>query len=198
MSCRVAGLILSAGASRRMGSPKALLVLGDELFIDRLIGSVSPSCEPTVVVVGAHAAQIRAGARLGGRVVWVENPDPERGMLSSLQCGLAVLRDQCDAVVFTPVDYPRIQSSTVVALVREWRATRSPVVQPVYANRRGHPVLIARNVIDEILAAPREAQARDVIQQFHAETRSVLVDDDGILTDVDDPDSYRALVETAP
>lgn len=181
-----------------MGSPKALLALGGELFIDRLIGSVSASCAPTVVVVGAHADQIRAGARLGSRVTWVENPDPERGMLSSLQCGLAVLRDECDAVVFTPVDYPRIQPSTVEALVREWCVTRSAVVRPECANRRGHPVLIARPVIDEMLAAPPEEQARNIIQRYESSARSVLVDDTGILADVDDPRAYRALIETAP
>ena len=84
----IAGIILSAGASRRMGTPKALLQLNDETFLDRLIRLFSEVCSPVIVVLGDQADQIRSGIRRGSEARFVVNPDPERGMLSSLQCGL--------------------------------------------------------------------------------------------------------------
>ncbi|HXF27317.1 MAG TPA: NTP transferase domain-containing protein, partial [Bryobacteraceae bacterium] len=78
---RICGLILAAGASRRMGTSKALLTVGGETFLDRLIGLLSVVCEPVIVVTGHDALQAKDG-------MFVTNPEPERGMLSSLQCGL--------------------------------------------------------------------------------------------------------------
>ena len=88
---KIAGIILAGGASRRMGTPKALLRFQNETFLDRLIGVFSPVCDPVIVVVGLHADQIRAGIERADDVRFAVNPDPERGMLSSLQCGLALL-----------------------------------------------------------------------------------------------------------
>ena len=85
----IAGIILAAGASSRMGSPKALLALDGETFLDRLIAAFEPHCAPVLVVLGFHAGRTRAGICRSGDVTFVTNPDPDRGMLSSLQCGLA-------------------------------------------------------------------------------------------------------------
>ncbi len=61
----VAGLILAAGESRRMGFPKALLEFRGETFLDRLIAALSEHCSPVVAVLGARAQEIRAGVRRG-------------------------------------------------------------------------------------------------------------------------------------
>ena len=83
----IAGIILAAGASSRMGTPKALLDYRGETFLDRLIRVLGAVCDPVIVVLGYHAEQIRAG--VNGRVQFVVNPTPTRGQLSSLQTGLA-------------------------------------------------------------------------------------------------------------
>src|SRR5262245_32305125 len=107
---KTAGLILAAGASRRMGSPKALLELDGDTFLDRLIRAFRPHCSPLIVVLGYHAEAIRSGVRRGHDVEFVVNPHPEQGQLSSLQCGLSSVPGDSAAVIFTPVDYPRIES----------------------------------------------------------------------------------------
>src|SRR5262249_39848884 len=83
----IASVLLAAGASRRMGTPKALLDYRGETFLDRLIRVTGAVCDPVIVVLGHHAQEIRG--RVKSAAHFVVNPDPERGQLSSLQTALA-------------------------------------------------------------------------------------------------------------
>lgn len=189
----IGGLILAAGASSRMGSPKALLEIDGETFLDRLINAFVPHCAPVVVVLGYHADVIAQGSRRAANVQFVFNPDAEQGQLSSLKCGLMALPAGCDAVMFTPVDYPWIKHSTVAALADCLRASDelTAIVVPTCEGRRGHPVTVRRELIDVFLSLPESAIARDVIHQNVHRTRYVEVDDPGILHDIDDRESYK-------
>lgn len=181
----VAAVILAAGASSRMGSPKAYLDYRGETFLGRLVRMFRVYCENVLVVAGAYLEA--PGAQV------VINPAPERGMLSSLQCGLAaaVALEATEAVAFTPVDYPAIGESTIEAVVARWSGELLRI--PRHQERRGHPVLIARPIIREILALPDGAQARDVIRRHAADTLYVDVDDPGVLVDVDTPADYERI-----
>lgn len=192
----VTGLILAGGASRRMGSPKALLDVEGETFLDRLIRLFSHAVTSIIVVVGHQEATIRAGSRRASEVTFVTNPDPERGQLSSLQCGLAVVPPGTDGVIFTPVDYPSVQLSTVVRVVTEFKKNSQSafVVVPQYAGRRGHPVCIASGLIPRFLDLPPASQAREVIRENYGRTLLVDVQDPGILRDVDNREDYGKLL----
>ena len=176
-----------------MGFPKALLDLGGETFLDRLIGLFAQFCEQTVVVLGHHADRIRAGVQRDSSE-FVVNRDPERGQLTSLQAGLAALRPDVDQVFFTPVDYPGIRSATVQGVVA---VAGDTIVVPEYNGRHGHPVLIPRSVTAEFLALPETDSARTVIHRHAAFTRYIPVEDPGILLDVDDAEAYRAITQAA-
>lgn len=191
----LAGVILAAGASRRMGSAKALLDLGGQTFLDRLVAAFAPCCSPVVVVLGHSAAAIRAGVRCADAVTFVLNPDPEAGQLSSLQCGLAAVPPGVDGVLFTPVDYPSVRPSTVAQIAGrfERRSNAELFVIPRSAGRRGHPVCCGRELIPEFLALPAWAQARDVVRKYRHRTCYIDVDDPGILEDADDPEGYERL-----
>lgn len=191
-----AGIILSAGASSRMGSVKALLPYAGETFVDRLILALGTRCDPVIVVVGHHAARIRDGARLGDRVRFIQNPDPDRGQLSSLQCGLDAVPADASGALFTPVDHPAIAEATVVTLADALEAGVLAVI-PRYGGRRGHPVAIARALFGDFLALPPGATAKDVLLRHAGGIRYVDVDDPGILLDIDDLETYRSLLETA-
>jgi molybdenum cofactor cytidylyltransferase len=166
-----------------MGSPKALLPYKGKNFINTLI-DVFALCEQTVVVLGYDADRVHAGITSAATII--VNPHPERGQLSSLQCGLTAV-PQAEAVFFTPVDYPAISSGTVQQLLPHAGA----FAMPQYEGRRGHPVLINRPLIEEILAC--QTSARDVIRA-HTPVY-VQVDDPGILEDVDDPAAYVRLTQ---
>jgi len=194
LSTSIAGIILSGGASRRMGTPKALLRFQNETFLDRLIRTFSKVCDPIIVVVGLHAGQIRSGSERGRDVLFAENPDPDRGMLSSLQCGLALVPASAGAAMFLPVDHPHIEVSTIETLAARFRSDRAPVTVPTYVGEHGHPVCIASPIIAELLALPPEAKASDVIHRHVAETVYVEVSDPAVVTDVDDPAAYADLL----
>jgi CTP:molybdopterin cytidylyltransferase MocA len=197
----IAGIILAAGASSRMGSPKALLEYRGESFIQRLVRVLSPACDRVIVVLGYHAADIRPG--VPGSAVVTINPAPERGQLSSLQTGLAVLPAEFDGFLFTPVDSPAVESETVERLAQEFRRRDPatllviPRIQTPSGPKRGHPVFAARAIAEELLGLPATAMASEVIHGHIPQTVYVDVNDPGILTDIDDRDAYRRLSEAA-
>ncbi len=197
LSHPIAGIILSAGASRRMGSPKALLPWNGETFLDRLIRLFAEVVRPVIVVLGDQAEQIRSGIQRGAEAHFVVNPDPERGMLSSLQCGLAALPTEVEAVLFTPVDHPNLESSTLEKLASLYE-TGAPVVVPEYQGVHGHPVLISRLLMTELLALPATAQASDVIHRYRSQTSYIAVDDAAVTTDIDDRAAYAELLARHP
>jgi molybdenum cofactor cytidylyltransferase len=180
-----------------MGTPKALLELAGETFLDRLILTLGQSCCPVIVVLGCDHQSIRAGLRRADSATFVLNPDYRRGQLSSLQCGLAAVSPAAEGVMFTPVDCPSVLPSTVARMAQRFqeRGPHELLVIPRSEGRRGHPVCAARDLIPEFLALPPDAQARDVIHRHSEHTVYVDVDDSGILTDVDDPQAYRRLTD---
>jgi molybdenum cofactor cytidylyltransferase len=189
----IAGIILAGGASRRMGTPKALLHFENETFLDRLIRLFAQVCDPVIVVAGHHSEQIRAGLRNPGQAVFVLNPDPERGMLSSLQCGLEVVPASAEGVLFAPVDHPHLKAATFESLVARFEAGHPPVTVPTYAGEHGHPVCIARPLVTELLALPPGAKPSDVIHRYVPQTCYFEVDDPAVVTDIDDPAAYAEL-----
>src|ERR1019366_3300250 len=111
----VAGIILAAGESRRMGFPKALLRYRDETFLDTLIGLFAARCQPVIVVLGAHSDRIRE--RTLRPATFAINADYQRGQTSSMQCGLRAVPADADSVLFTLVDHPAVAPATLDALL---------------------------------------------------------------------------------
>jgi molybdenum cofactor cytidylyltransferase len=195
----IAGIILAAGASSRMGTPKALLEFRGETFLDRLIRVLSGVCDPVIVALGYHAEEIRA-ATVRGNARFVTNPDPSRGQLSSLQTALAEVPSDAEIFLFQPVDCPASEPETVRRIIGAFSSPSSGdalLVIPRYAGHRGHPVAARRELISEFLALPAEAQAKNVVHRHVDRTHYLDVDDPGILSDIDDPEAYRVLQESA-
>lgn len=187
----IAAIILAAGDSRRMGSPKALLEFRGETFAERLVRIFSGFCDPVVMVLGRHADAIRARVHS----TTIVNPDPDRGQLSSLQTALAALPEALEAFFFIPVDCPAIEANTIATLIREFRTAPAPFVIPRYGGRRGHPVCVAGWLAQEFLAMPPTAETRAVVNRHESAIRYLDLDDPGVLIDVDDPEAYRALAK---
>jgi molybdenum cofactor cytidylyltransferase len=188
---RTAAIILAAGASRRMGAPKALLTYDNETFLDRLIRIFTAVCEETIVVLGIHAETIKSS--LSRRAHFIVNAEPELGQLSSLQCGLTAMAPDVETVFFTLVDCPTIQPETPASLIAQYQPG-TPFVVPRFEGQHGHPVLFEASLAVEFLSLPRDASARDVVHRHAASTQYVDVNDPGILRDIDKPSDYHALI----
>lgn len=185
-----AAVILAAGASSRMGAPKALLDAGaGESFLDRLAGAFLDAECAVYVVLGEDAGLIARRVRRASQVTLVLNPDPSRGQLSSLQCGLRAAMPGAHAIFFSPVDAPGISRETI--LVLKDFLTGMDFAIPIYEGKRGHPVLMRAACAAEFLALPEGASARDILHARRASTRFVEVADPGILEDIDDPAGYE-------
>lgn len=190
----IAGLILAAGESSRMGTDKALLTYRGRTFLEHLVATLHEAGIGRVaVVLGHHAEEIRRAVSLVGVEVIV-NRDYACGQTSSLQAGLSgIERDDLQAVVLCLVDHPAIAPATVRKLVESFRQSSAPVVIPTHQALRGHPVLLARALFAEFLRLGADKGANAVVRAHRTETQFVEVDDAGILVDVDDPETYRSL-----
>jgi len=193
----IAGLILAAGESSRMGQDKALLTYGGRTFLEIIVATLHEAgMERVVVVLGHHAEQIQGAVTLEGAEI-VINRDYARGQTSSLQAGLRALESaELEAVVLCLVDHPLISADTVQALVASFRRSGAPVVIPTFQNQRGHPVLIARTLFSALLSLDPGEGANTVIGRHREATQFVAVSDPGILLDIDDTETYRRLLES--
>ena len=177
-------VVLAAGASSRMGRDKAGLTLpGGRSFLDTIRHTLSLlRIDAVSVVVAPDAASAGEGV--------VVNPDPSRGMLSSVQCGLSALPEGTDVVLVWPVDHPRVGLGTLATLIAACRAHAAPVVVPKYSGKRGHPVLFAGAALEELRALPLTATAADVVHA-HEDRLEREVGDAGVVDDIDDAEAYE-------
>lgn len=190
----IAGVILAAGKSTRMGAPKALLPIGAETFVGRIVHTAQLAGLEPLRIVAASAFHAIAGAHPELAPLLVRNPNPELGQLASLRLGIASLAAEVDAAVVLLVDHPLVCAETVRALLRARRASQGAIVVPVYAGRRGHPALFGREVFAELAATPLGLGARAVVGRQPGRVIEVEVDDPGIHADVDSPSDYATMI----
>jgi molybdenum cofactor cytidylyltransferase len=190
----IAGLILAAGESSRMGSDKALLAYRGRTFLETIILSLrSAGIEKIVVVLGHHAEEIQRAVDLAGTQV-VLNRDYRRGQTSSLQAGLAALAEQSpEGVILCLVDHPAVPGEVISKLRDRFEPSEPPIVVPTCQGQRGHPVVINSALFPEFLALGPDEAANTVVHKYRDATQFVEVEDRGILLDVDNPETYKSL-----
>ena len=202
----VRGVVLAAGASSRMGRPKAALPLGHrgETFLSRLLRSFVVVGIPEIVVVtGAHAELVkRSAGRVDRRVRFAHNANWEAGQLSSLLVGLnagvpgaSVADCTLEAVMMTLVDVPLVSSATCARVLDAWRASRAPIVRPARGDEHGHPVIFDRAIFDELRAADPRQGAKSVVRAHAEEILNLPIEDEGAFADFDTDADYQSLLQ---
>lgn len=197
LPARIAALILAAGESRRIGSPKALLRIGDVSFLRHIVQEYRNAyVENITVVLGASAESVYPEAAALGIRICI-NPDFMRGQLSSIVTGLDALpQGEIDAVFVHPVDHPWVAGVTIRGLLTCFRDGGAPVIVPKHSGRRGHPVLFAASLFPELRAAPPAVGARQVVWTHADSAAEYATDDQGVVFNVNTPDDYEFLQRT--
>jgi molybdenum cofactor cytidylyltransferase len=197
----IAGIILAAGESSRMGRDKALLPWppgsagSAKTLLSAAIHALSEHSDLVIVVAGANHANLQP-------VVWacgaslVRNPAPEMGQFSSLQTGLHdILGRGWDNALVTLVDRPPPKRETLAALARafEDRGHDTWAVVPEFEGKHGHPILISREMIEGFLKAPPTSNAREVEHSHHLHVRYLAVEDPAVTMNMNTPEDYASV-----
>lgn len=193
----LAGVVLAAGRSARMGSPKALLDFLGLPFVVRILQALEAlEVKTRVVVLGPDAPRIQPVLSDHDCMI-VENQEPDTGPIASFRGALRALQPlQPSAVLVWPVDLPHVRVSTVERILEVHRRTAAKVVVPTFAERRGHPVMWGSALFTELLEsveATREG-ARAVLHAHEEDLMSVPVDDPAVIDQINTPEDYERLV----
>jgi CTP:molybdopterin cytidylyltransferase MocA len=189
-------IVLAAGASSRMGRPKALLDFDGRAALDLVLDALHGHLAP-VVVLGPNHEEIRGRVALGAARVAL-NPDVDSGQTASLKAALALLPPESPAFFFMPVDVPLVAAADVARLVEAFRKNADPgkaIFIPSHAMKRGHPVLCRRELAAEFFALPSDAPARNVMNRSPARIVYVDFPEPYVLMDMDRPEDYVRCLE---
>ncbi len=190
-------VVLAAGLSTRMGRSKPLLPIGDSSLIAAIVTTLARSDLGEIIVVTGHEAEAVAGAVKGLPARPVFNPDYAEGeMISSVQTGLRASDPASRGALICLGDQPEISRRTLALLKRELEEMKDDaILLPAFEGRRGHPIAVPRSVWPAVLAVSLQGSLRDVIHDPEIMVRTVDVENDSILRDMDTPEDYRREIE---
>ncbi|HEX8993102.1 MAG TPA: selenium cofactor biosynthesis protein YqeC [Anaerolineales bacterium] len=190
----VAGIVLAAGASRRLGQPKQLLDWHGQPFVRAVAGTaLRAGLNPVVVVTGSDSERVTMA--LEGLPVQVAHNDSwQSGQASSIRAGVAAIPEATGGAVFMLTDQPQVRFDVITALVEAHSLSLPPIVAPlVVMERRANPVLFDRVTFQDLLALQGDVGGRAIFDKYHVEY--MPWHDDRLLLDVDTQADYRRLIE---
>ena len=192
-------ILLAAGASDRMGTPKPLLQIRGQTFLEHILDCLDsvPDVEATVVVLGAKAAAIRDAVELG-RALPVTHRGHKLGMFSSVRAGARALvrrLPDLEGALIVLVDMPLVRGDTYERVVSAYQPDHDDAVLAAYQGEAGHPVLLSRalalRLADTALADPVEETLSDFLEAHAERRRYVDAHDPAVLVNINTPDAYR-------
>jgi molybdenum cofactor cytidylyltransferase len=191
----LAAVILAAGESRRMGSPKALVPFHGRPFLEHLLEVTRhPKVGVQRVVLGAGAEDICNKLQLDPASV-VVNPRWEEGQLTSIHTAVNSLPPGTDGMMLCLVDHPLITAALVGELISKFYSSQRLVVVPTYLGKRGHPVIFSSKLYPELLAAPTDKGARAVVWAHAVDLLEVPTAEEGVILNLNDPDTMRKAMD---
>lgn len=196
----VAGLVLAAGRSTRMGADNKLLqpVRGEPLVRHAVKAQIASRAARVFVVVGHQEAEVRAALE-GLDVGFVRNPAFADGLASSLKAGVAALPADVEGVVVSLGDMPNVTPGVIDRLAQAFADRPDAVaVVPTLLGHRGNPVLLSRGLFSRVAGLWGDEGARRLLEAAGDAVEEVPLDDPAIAIDVDTPEALKALTGAGP
>ena len=191
-------VIIAAGESKRLGSPKQLLLLDKDSMLNRLIKMVQKAVDfPVYLVLGANAEKIKAQLPNTNLNI-VENNEWQEGMGSSIQIGVQAVIDSAnkhDGVLILVCDQPYLSEAAIKDLITLQATKQSAIAASFYANIAGTPALFHQSVFADLLTLKGEQGAKRIIQERDQELAKLQFEK-GVL-DIDTPEDYQQLLKEA-
>ncbi len=192
----IGAIILAAGRSIRMGKPKLLLPWKETIVLDAVLQlALGAGLDPIVIVTGAFDEPISDWiSRYAGKISKVHNPEFENfEMFYSLKMGILSLSDHCDAVMIFLGDQPQVQPQCIGQIIRSFEKNGSPIIIPSYRMRRGHPILVRKDLFQPILDSANDSNLHEFLASFRDKIDYVTVNSNSILEDIDSPEDYERI-----
>ena len=188
---KISGILLSAGESKRMGEPKALLELKGKKIINKLLEEyVGSLLTKVVLVLGFRADDIKKVINIKSeKLKIVVNEHYEKEMFSSIQRGMEEIKSS-DATLIGLIDHPFISRKLINWLINQYETDK--IIIPSYNGRKGHPIIIPFSLKDEIIVLdPENYSLRDVIHRHENDVKIVKTNTDAIIFDMDTREEYE-------
>lgn len=180
-------IVLAAGASARLGSPKALALVGGAPAVTRVCRVLNDAdIEDVAVVIGAHAERIAPEIPPPARIV--QNASWERGRSSSIKAGIRALPSGMPLLVW-PVDHPAVRTATI----RRLMGAKGWIRVPTFQGRRGHPVVFDPVLRDELLLLGDDEPLHHVVHRHAGDVAEAAVPDPAVLWNIDTPDDLKKM-----
>ena len=193
MNIGVSAILLAAGESRRMGQQKALLEWRGVPLVAYQLSQLTAvdAVREIVVVVGHEPERIEEIAGGYARTLVVRNAEYRSGKASSIRAGLHAASEETDAFLVLAVDQPR-SSSVLRAIVEAHATSGAAITVPAHGGRRGHPPVLARWLLPELLAIREETRGLRAVMRAHAKEVHEVPCDASVLIDLNQPEDLRA------
>jgi len=189
---QIGALIVAAGMSSRMGEFKPMLNIGSISVAQRIIATLQQAGAAKIVMVTGYNAVVLERHLSGNGIIFLRNEAYETTqMFDSVKIGLRYLQDKCDKILFTPVDVPLFTAKTVKTILDSGALLACPMCQ----GKQGHPILIANELVPEILTDSGEMGLKGAMDRCSVPLKRIDVNDPGTIHDADTPEDFSALVD---
>ena len=192
---RISGILLAAGESKRMGKQKLLLNLGKSNIINTTIENLLKSeIFELIIVLGHEAQKIECSlSEQDKRIKFATNKNYRGGMSTSIICGVLTASKESEAFLIALGDQPLISPKIINRLMEKYQSSRAGIVTVMYQSLRGHPVIISKKYLQEILALNGDIGARDLLKQQLDDTTSINIESSEEFFDIDRIQDYEEL-----
>jgi len=196
----IAGILLAAGTSRRMGRLKQLLPIGEFSLIESILGEALRSLlDPVILVLGHQGDRIIRNIRPplcnDPKLLIIDNPDYKEGLSTSIITGLSTVEEEYDQVMFLLSDMPYLSTSIINHLINKYRKCGKDLCAFKIGERRSLPVIVGRKYYSDIHRLTGDIGARELFDKYAAEVALIDAPKGYQDQDLDTPEEYEAYLK---